>query len=84
MNCLSVRRSKAALVGGVAASRMASTPIVDANVPETSLPIRAVNLWNDLQRQLIELSKQDFAIINELAEAYDDDCTCQLLLVQLR
>jgi hypothetical protein len=47
MNCLSVRRSKAALVGGVAASRMASTPIVDANVPETSLPTRAVNLWND-------------------------------------
>jgi hypothetical protein len=37
-----------------------------------------------MQRRFRELSKQDFAVISELAEVYDDDCKYQLLLVGLR
>jgi hypothetical protein len=41
-------------------------------------------LYSIMRRQLIEMSKQDFAIISELAGAYYDDCNYQLLLAQLR
>jgi hypothetical protein len=37
-----------------------------------------------LKLQLIEVSKQDFAVISELAGVYYDDCIYQLLLAQLR
>jgi hypothetical protein len=36
-----------------------------------------------VQRQCIELSKQDFVIISELVEVYDDNCKYQLLWLQL-
>jgi hypothetical protein len=41
-------------------------------------------LHSIMRRQLIEVSKQDFAVISELAEVYYDDCIYQLLLAQLR
>jgi hypothetical protein len=41
-------------------------------------------LHSVMQRQHIEVSKQDFAVISELAGVYYDDCNYQLLLAQLR
>jgi hypothetical protein len=37
-----------------------------------------------MRRQLLEVSKQGFAVISELAGVYYDDCNYQLLLAQLR
>jgi hypothetical protein len=37
-----------------------------------------------MQRRFIESSTQDFSIISEVAEAYDENSKYQLLLVQLR
>jgi hypothetical protein len=37
-----------------------------------------------MRRQLIEVSKQDFAVISKLAGVYYDDCIYQLLLAQSR
>jgi hypothetical protein len=41
-------------------------------------------LQSIMLRQLIEVSKQDFTIISELAGVYYYDCIYQLLLAQLR
>jgi hypothetical protein len=40
-------------------------------------------LHSIMRSQLIEVSKQDFAVISELAGVYYDDCIYQFLLVQL-
>jgi hypothetical protein len=37
-----------------------------------------------MRRQLIEVSKQDFTVISELAGVFYDDCIYQLLLAKLR
>jgi hypothetical protein len=37
-----------------------------------------------MRRQQLEVSKQDFAVISELAGVDYDDCNYQLLLAQLR
>jgi hypothetical protein len=36
-----------------------------------------------MRTQLLEVSKQDFALISELAGVHYDDCNYQLLLAQL-
>jgi hypothetical protein len=50
------------------------------------IPIRMAEqvLHSIMQRRFRESSKQDFAVISELAEVCDDDCKYQLLLVRLR
>jgi hypothetical protein len=41
-------------------------------------------LHSIMRRQLMEVSKQDFAVISELAGVYYDDCIYQLLPAKLR
>jgi hypothetical protein len=41
-------------------------------------------LHSIMRRQLMEVSKQDFAVISELAGVYYEDCIYQLLLAKLR
>jgi hypothetical protein len=50
------------------------------------IPIRMAEqvMCSIVQRRFRESSKQDFAVISELAEVSDDDCKYQLLLVRLR
>jgi hypothetical protein len=51
---------------------------------ELSLRMANEVLRSIMQRRFRESSKQDFAVLSELAEVCDDDCKYQLLLVRLR
>jgi hypothetical protein len=51
---------------------------------DNSLQMNDEVLRSVMQKQLIELSMQDFAVITELAGVYDNDCIYQLLVAKLR